>query len=122
MSTPARSICIAVVWRSTGKTPEITLEELRQRRGVGDGKYVRMHHFKAKVLYFAIKQMNENTDITARDPNTIDLLSGIMDTGKARPKRKRITRAEAEGMAKPGEGWPELLKRLSSEFLVTGMN
>lgn len=137
---------LIIAWRSTGKTPEIALEELRQRLGVGDGEYVRMHHFKAKVLDFAITQVNENTDITAsyeqhkkgrsisgfsftfklknpaRDPNTIDLLSGITDTEKARPKRKRITRAEAEGMAKPGEEWPELLKRLSSEFFVTGMN
>lgn len=137
---------LLIAWRSTGKTPEIALDDFRERLGVGSDEYVRMHHFKAKVLDFAIKQVNENTDITAsyeqhkkgrtitgfsftfqmknpmRDPNTIDLLTGTTDNERAKPKRKRITRQQAEGMAKPGEEWPELLKRLSSEFFITGMN
>lgn len=136
---------LLIAWRSTGKTPEIALDDFRKRLGVGPDEYVRMHHFKAKVLDFAIKQVNESTDITAsyeqhkkgrsitgfsftftlknpgRDPNTIDLLSGTTDNERARSKRERITRQQAEGMAKPGESWPELIKRLSREFFITDL-
>ena len=137
---------LLISWRRVGKTPEIELADLRERLGVEDGEYVDMQNFKRRVLAFAIKQVNEHTDIVAsyeqhkrgrtitgfsftftpknpnRDPNTIDLLTGTTDNERARPKRKRITRAEAEGMAKPGESWPELVKRLSTEFFITGLN
>lgn len=136
---------LLISWRRAGKTPEIELATLRGRLGVTDGQYKLMRHFKDRVLDFAIKQVNEHTDITAeyeqhkrgrtisgfsftfkmknpyRDPNTIDLLSGTTDNERARPKRQRITKDEAERMAKPGESWPELLKRLSSEFFITGL-
>lgn len=137
---------LLIAWRSTGKTPVFDLADFRQRLGIEPEEYPRMTDFKRWVLDFAIKQINQHTDITTdyeqhkrgraitgfsftftlknpgRDPNTIDMLTGTTDAEKAQPKRKRITRAEAEGMAKPGEEWGELLKRLSSEFFVTGMN
>lgn len=135
-----------IAWRTTGKTPVIEVTELRRLLGVEDGEYPRMTDFKRWALDVAIKQINEHSDITAeyeqhkrgrtitgftfafkpkaagRDPNTIDMLTGTTDNERAKPKRKRITRAEAEGMAKPGEEWPELLKRLSGEYFITGMN
>ncbi|MGP1681982.1 MAG: replication initiation protein RepM [Giesbergeria sp.] len=137
---------LLIAWRSTGKTPVFEVADFRQRVGIAADEYPRMEAFKRRVLDLAIKQINEHTDITAsyeqhkrgraitgfsftftlknpgRDPNTIDLLTGTTDNERARPKRKRITRQQAEGMAKPGEEWPELLKRLSSEFFITGMN
>lgn len=137
---------LLISWRRTGKTPEIELATLRERLGVEDGEYVDMQNFKRRALDVAIKQINEHTDIVAeyeqhkrgrtitgfsftftlknpnRDPNTIDLLTGITDNERARPKRKRITRQQAEGMAKPGESWPELVKRLSTEFFITSLN
>ncbi|MFA5633432.1 MAG: replication initiation protein RepM [Porticoccaceae bacterium] len=137
---------LLIAWRSTGKTPVFEVADFRQHLGIEPDEYPRMTDFKRRALDVAIKQVNEHTDITAeyeqhkrgrtitgfsftftlknpgRDPNTIDLLTGATDAERARPKRKRITRAEAEGMAKPGEEWGELLKRLSSEFFVTGMN
>lgn len=57
---------LLIAWRSVGKVPPIQLQELRDRLGVLDNEYERMHHFKARVLEFAIKQINEHTDITAR--------------------------------------------------------
>lgn len=134
---------LLISWRRTGKTPEIELAVLRERLGVGEGDLLRIDNFKRKVLDFAIRQVNEHTDITAeyeqhkkgrtisgfsftftpknpnRDPNTIDLLTGTTDNERARPKRKRITPAEAECMARPGEEWPELVKRLSADFFIT---
>lgn len=34
------------------------------------------------------------------------------------PKRKRITEYQAGRLAKPGEEWPELLKRIGAEYHV----
>jgi len=136
---------LLISWRRSGKTPEIELATLRERLGVGEGELTRIDNFKRKVLDFAIKQINEHTDITAeyeqhkkgrtisgfsftftpknpnRDPNTIDMLTGTTDNER-RPKRERITRRQAEGMAKPGEEWPELVKRLSADFFITDLN
>ncbi|MCA1773155.1 MAG: replication initiation protein RepM [Halomonas sp.] len=56
---------LLISWRRFGKTPEIALSEFRQQLGVADDEYMRMHHFKSKVLDMAIKQVNENTDIVA---------------------------------------------------------
>ena len=57
-------LCIA--WRTVGKVPKIELQALRDRLGVLDGEYQRMHHFKARVLDHAVKQVNEHTDITVK--------------------------------------------------------
>lgn len=57
---------ILISWRSAGKTPVIPLVEFRQKIGVLDGEYSRMHDFKKRVLEPAIKQVNEHTDITAK--------------------------------------------------------
>ena len=54
-----------VQWRGNGKTPQIKLDELRNKLGILEGEYERIANFKAKVLDFAIKQINEHTDITA---------------------------------------------------------
>lgn len=137
---------LLISWRRSGKTPEIELATLRERLGVGEGELTRIDNFKRKVLDFAIKQVNESTDITAeyqqhkrgrtitgfsftftlknpgRDPNTIDLLTGTTDAERSRPKRERITRQQAEGMAKPGESWPELVNRLSPDFFITNLD
>lgn len=135
-----------IAWRKAGKTPIIEVDELRRLLGVEPDEYPRMTDFKRWALDVAIKQVNEHSDIVAeyeqhkrgrtitgftfafkpkaagRDPNTIDMLTGTTDNERAKPKRKRITRAEAEGMANPGESWPELVKRLSRDFFITDLN
>jgi len=132
---------LLISWRSTGKTPVYELADFRQKLGIEPDEYPRMHNFKARVLDPALKQINEHTDITAeyqqhkkgrriaafsfsfeqksqpnRDPNTIDFINGKADSEK--PKRKKITKAEAESMAWPGESYQELYKRLSPKYII----
>ncbi|MCO8046423.1 replication initiation protein RepM [Acinetobacter bohemicus] len=57
---------ILIAWRSTGKTPLITLYDFRQKIGVLDTEYKRMYDFKKYVLDIALKQVNEHTDITVQ--------------------------------------------------------
>ena len=57
---------ILITWRSTGKTPLITLSDFRQKIGVLETEYKRMYDFKKYVLDIALKQVNEHTDITVK--------------------------------------------------------
>ena len=57
---------LLICWRSTGVVSQMQLADLRNKLGVLDGEYERMHHFKARVLDIAIKQINEHTDITVK--------------------------------------------------------
>lgn len=61
----ARLYELLIQWRKVGKTPILKLEEFREQLGIGINEYLRMHHFKARVLEPAIKEINEKTDITA---------------------------------------------------------
>ena len=56
---------LLICWRTTGKTPVIELPDFRQKMGVLDSEYQRMHDLKKRVLEPSIKQINEHTDITA---------------------------------------------------------
>lgn len=56
---------LLICWRTVGKTPRIPLKELRDRLGVLENEYERMHHFKVRVLDLSIEQINEHTDIKA---------------------------------------------------------
>lgn len=136
---------LLIGWRSVGKTPQIPMEEFREKLGVEEGSMARIDNFKRKVLDIAIKQVNEHTDITAsyeqhkrgrivsgfsftfkikpppapaRDPNTVDMLNNQTDA-EGRPKRrKKITRKEAEAMANPGESWADVFTRLGRDYLI----
>ena len=57
---------ILIAWRSTGKTPLITMYDFRKKIGVLDTEYKRMYDFKKYVLDIALKQVNEHTDITVK--------------------------------------------------------
>lgn len=110
-----------IAWRSVGKTPVFELAQFRWQLGVELSEYQRMHHFKAKVLDFAIEQINEHTDITVtyeqhkrgrsitgfsfrfkqkakpepeRDANTIDMLTGKTDA-EAAQKQLTLTGEQA---------------------------
>lgn len=52
-------------WRSVGKTPIISLAELRIKLGLSKDEYNRADNFKRRVLDLAVKQINERTDIRA---------------------------------------------------------
>lgn len=52
-------------WKILGKTPLVTIEDLRSRLGIADHQYKLMSNFKKRVLDLAINEINEHTDITA---------------------------------------------------------
>ena len=55
-----------VRWRNAGnKTPQISLEDLRNKLGVEEDQYKLMADFKKRVLDIAIEQINEHSDIKA---------------------------------------------------------
>tara|TARA_R110002124_G_scaffold284354_1_gene461458 strand:+ start:530 stop:1474 length:945 start_codon:yes stop_codon:yes gene_type:complete len=56
---------ILMQWLSVGKTPPITIENLRTRLGIEEHQYKLMSDFKKRVLDHAIKEINDNTNITA---------------------------------------------------------
>ena len=55
---------LLIAWRSAGKTPQIKLDEFRDKIGVLKHEYPRMDNFKRIVLDPAIKQINAHTDLT----------------------------------------------------------
>lgn len=57
---------LLIQWRSTGKTPIFDLSIFRQQLGVETQQYKTMSNFKTYVLDFALNQVNELTDITAK--------------------------------------------------------
>ena len=56
---------VLIAWRTIGKTPQITIEDLRNKLGVLNGEYERMSNFKNRVLDYSIEQINKHTDIKA---------------------------------------------------------
>lgn len=54
---------LIIAWKSTHKTPVIEIEELRVKLGVEPSEYPRMDNFKNRVLYVAINQINELSNI-----------------------------------------------------------
>ncbi|MBP6437446.1 MAG: replication initiation protein RepM [Paludibacteraceae bacterium] len=57
---------LLIQWRSAGKTPIFDLALFRQQLGVEAPQYKTMSNFKTYVLDFALNQINELTDITAK--------------------------------------------------------
>lgn len=55
---------VVLAWHSTGKTPMIKIDELRERLGVLNDEYTELKNLKARVIDFAIKQINQKTNIT----------------------------------------------------------
>ena len=54
---------ILIAWRSTGKTPVLTINEFRKQIGVIDSEYKIISNFKLRGLEPSIKQINDLTDI-----------------------------------------------------------
>lgn len=50
---------IVMQWKSVGKTPVISIDELRGRLGVEVGQYSEMHNFKKRVLDVAVEQVSK---------------------------------------------------------------
>lgn len=81
---------LLVCWRSTGKTPIIEINDFRSKLGLLDQEYKLMHNFKSRVLEPAIKQINENTDITVKveQHKTGRSITGFSFKFKPKPQAK----------------------------------
>jgi plasmid replication initiation protein len=77
---------ILIAWRSSGKTPVISLTEFRQKLGVLPDEYPRMFDLKKRVLDLAVDQISQNTDIqvTYEQHKTGRNVTGFSFTFKAK--------------------------------------
>lgn len=55
---------IIISWQSIGKTPMLTIDELRERLGVSINKYSELRNLKARVIDSSINQINKKTNIS----------------------------------------------------------
>ena len=138
---------LLIAWREVGKTPQIELSEFRQKIGVENGEYERMHHFKARVLEPAIKQINEHTDITAsyeqhkrgrtisgfsfrfkqkqqvkkieskRDPNTPDFFIKMTDAQRHLFAKKMSEMPEMSSYSQGTESYQQFAVRIAEMLL-----
>lgn len=104
-----------------------TINELRDILQMGD-KNKAYGHFKSKVLLPSIDEINEQTDLSVwfTEEKTGRKISGLtfkIEEKKQtiKVKRKKISRLEAERMAKIGESWPDLLARIGKEYIITNL-
>ena len=90
-------------WRSSGKTQQIPIDELRYKLGIEPDQYKQMVNFKTKVFDFAIDQINEHTDIKASYEQHKEgrSITGFTFTFKPKQKPKakvdEVSRDEATG-------------------------
>ncbi len=129
---------ILIAWRSTHKTPVIEIADLRRQLGVEETEYLRIESLKRRVIDFSINQINTHTDI---DVSYEQIKRGRAITGfqftfttkraaastsasspaaidDRTPKRQVISKSEAERMARPGESYEDLYRRLAKDYII----
>jgi plasmid replication initiation protein len=116
---------LIISWKSVGETPVFALNDLRQKLGILNNEYPKMCNFKARVLDIGINQINEHSNISviAIQHKQGRVISGFSFAFKVidevfKPTRKKITKKQAEEMAKIGESYKDLYSRLSKEYLI----
>ena len=79
-------------WKILGKTPLVTIEDLRSRLGIAGHQYKLMSNFKKRVLDLAINEINEHTDITAsyKQHKQGKAITGFTFTFKKKKEPKQI--------------------------------
>ncbi len=79
-------------WKILGKTPLVTIEDLRSRLGIAVHQYKLMSNFKKRVLDLAINEINEHTDITAsyKQHKQGKAITGFTFTFKKKKEPKQI--------------------------------
>ena len=135
---------ILIAWRSTGKVPMISLDEIREKLGVSDNKYTAMCDFKNNVLELAINQINQYADIKVsyeqkkagrkiigfsfkfkqkksasiteneRDKNTIDMFFKMTDAQIAMYSKKLSRLHEFNYLANANESYDALAIKISA--------
>lgn len=89
---------VVIAWRSTGKTPMIAIDELRNRLGVLDNEYTVTADFKRWALDRSIKQINEKTEINLsyEQHKQGRKIVGFTFTVKQKSKPKKLKTQEQE--------------------------
>lgn len=89
---------VVIAWRSTGKTPMIAIDELRNRLGVLDNEYTVTADFKRWALDRPIKQINEKTEINLsyEQHKQGRKIVGFTFTVKQKSKPKKLKTQEQE--------------------------
>jgi plasmid replication initiation protein len=87
---------LLIAWRSTGKTPVISYEDLRKKLGVLDHEYKVKADFKKRVLDSSLKQINEHTDITVKHEQhkTGREITGFSFRFKQKPQTKNAQKSQ----------------------------
>ncbi|WP_168397995.1 RepB family plasmid replication initiator protein, partial [Acinetobacter indicus] len=87
---------LLIAWRSTGKTPVISYEDLRKKLGVLDHEYKVKADFKKRVLDSSLKQINEHTDITVKyeQHKTGREITGFSFRFKQKPQTKNAQKSQ----------------------------
>jgi plasmid replication initiation protein len=99
------------------------VKELREILQLGN-KLTPYSAFKRYVLNVSIGEVNANTDLNISfeerkvGRSVVQLDFSIKPKKTDKPKRQKITRAEAERMANVGESWAELLARIGKDYIV----
>ena len=107
----ARLYELLVQWKSVGKTPIFELNDFRNQLGVGVNEYTRIEAFKRRVLEIAVREINEQTDITAsyEQHKKGRVITGFSFKFKQKPKQAQI----ATEMPKQAQTGETLLKPLT---------
>lgn len=89
-------------WRSVGKVPNMTLQDLRKKLGVADDKYQEISDLKKRVIRLAISQINDNTDLIAayHQTKTGREVTGISFTFKQKKTIEHDSAANDNGFIK----------------------
>ncbi|XP_017797094.1 PREDICTED: replication protein-like [Habropoda laboriosa] len=88
----ARLYELLVQWKSVSKTPIFELNNFRDQLGIGVNEYKAMSDFKKRVLEPAIREINEQTDITAsyEQHKKGRVITGFSFKFKQKPKQAQI--------------------------------
>ena len=113
-------------WREVGKR-EIALEDLRSILQL-EGRYSAIKDFKVRVLEPALRDINEYSDLEASytQRKAGRIVSHLIFHFKTKPnatpmvnpklKAKRITKAQIEKEARPGESYEDVKARLEEQL------
>ncbi len=115
---------LLIAWRSVGKTPEIKLNEFRQKMGVLDGEYQRMELFKRRSIVgfsFKFKQKQqpkiEKPKDLKRDPNTPDFFIKMTDAQRHLFANKMSEMPEMSSYSKGTESYQQFAIRIADMLL-----
>lgn len=99
----ARLYELLVQWKSISKTPIFELNNFRDQLGIGVNEYKAMSDFKKRVLEPAIREINEQTDITAsyEQHKKGRVITGFSFKFKQKPKQAQTGEEPLKRLTEP---------------------